>query len=153
MVHITFSHFTLLSVYLLYALTALWWLSFICTVYLIVFLLICSLMFLHSFVIWMLQLTSPRMAVRKRSILALGHLVPCCSPALFSQLTEHLMKELAKGPPTSMTRTYIQCLATISRQGGHRVGELMLCLCRLQCWMGKQTIRTVTGLLKGFRCW
>uniref|UniRef100_A0A669BY33 TATA-binding protein interacting (TIP20) domain-containing protein n=1 Tax=Oreochromis niloticus TaxID=8128 RepID=A0A669BY33_ORENI len=69
------------------------------------------------------NLTSPRMAVRKRSILALGHLVPCCSPALFSQLTEHLMKELAKGPPTSMTRTYIQCLATISRQGGHRVGE------------------------------
>ncbi|XP_044039312.1 cullin-associated NEDD8-dissociated protein 2 [Siniperca chuatsi] len=69
------------------------------------------------------QLTSPRMAVRKRSILALGNLVPCCSPALFSQLTEHLLTELAKGPPTSMTRTYIQCLATISRQGGHRVGE------------------------------
>ncbi|KAM6928453.1 cullin-associated NEDD8-dissociated protein 2 [Xenentodon cancila] len=69
------------------------------------------------------QLTSSRMAVRKRSILALGHLVPCCSPALFSQLTEHLLKELAKGPPTSTTRTYIQCLATVSRQGGHRVGE------------------------------
>ncbi|XP_040015031.1 cullin-associated NEDD8-dissociated protein 2 [Xiphias gladius] len=69
------------------------------------------------------QLTSPRMAVRKRSILALGHLVPCCSPALFSQLTQHLLTELAKGPPTSVTRTYIQCLATISRQGGHRVGE------------------------------
>ncbi|XP_040890883.1 cullin-associated NEDD8-dissociated protein 2 [Toxotes jaculatrix] len=69
------------------------------------------------------QLTSSRMAVRKRSILALGHLVPCCSPALFSQLTEHLLTELAKGPPTSLTRTYIQCLATISRQGGHRVGE------------------------------
>ncbi|XP_068578375.1 cullin-associated NEDD8-dissociated protein 2 [Cebidichthys violaceus] len=69
------------------------------------------------------QLTSSRMAVRKRSILALGHLVPCCSPALFSQLTEHLLTELAKDPPTSMTRTYIQCLATISRQGGHRVGE------------------------------
>uniref|UniRef100_A0A8C7ZUI9 TATA-binding protein interacting (TIP20) domain-containing protein n=1 Tax=Oryzias sinensis TaxID=183150 RepID=A0A8C7ZUI9_9TELE len=69
------------------------------------------------------QLTSPRMAVRKRSIMALGHLVPCCSPALFSQLTEHLMTELAKGPPTSVARTYIQCLATISREGGHRVGE------------------------------
>uniref|UniRef100_A0AAV2M8A6 TATA-binding protein interacting (TIP20) domain-containing protein n=1 Tax=Knipowitschia caucasica TaxID=637954 RepID=A0AAV2M8A6_KNICA len=69
------------------------------------------------------QLTSPRMAVRKRSILALGHLVPCCSPALFSQLTTHLMTELAKAPPTSMSRTYIQCLATVSRQGGHRVGE------------------------------
>ncbi|XP_040059897.2 cullin-associated NEDD8-dissociated protein 2 [Gasterosteus aculeatus] len=71
----------------------------------------------------LLQLTSPRMAVRKRSILALGHLVPCCSPALFAQLTEHLMTELAKDPPTSMTRTYIQCLATVSRQGGHHVGE------------------------------
>ncbi|XP_062265609.1 cullin-associated NEDD8-dissociated protein 2 [Platichthys flesus] len=69
------------------------------------------------------QLTSPRMAVRKRSILALGHLVPCCSPALFSQLTKHLLTELNKAPPTSVTRTYIQCLATISRQGGHRVGE------------------------------
>ncbi|KAM9859887.1 cullin-associated NEDD8-dissociated protein 2 [Aulostomus maculatus] len=69
------------------------------------------------------QLTSSRMAVRKRAILALGHLVPCCSPALFSQLTEHLLTELAKSPPTSMARTYIQCLATISRQGGHRVGE------------------------------
>nr|XP_054606266.1 cullin-associated NEDD8-dissociated protein 1 isoform X2 [Nothobranchius furzeri] len=69
------------------------------------------------------QLTSPRMAVRKRSILALGHLVPCCSLALFSQLTEHLLTELAKNPPTSVTRTYIQCLATVSWQGGHRVGE------------------------------
>ncbi|XP_041671134.1 cullin-associated NEDD8-dissociated protein 2 isoform X2 [Cheilinus undulatus] len=69
------------------------------------------------------QLTSSRMAVRKRSILALGQLVPCCSPTLFSQLTGHLMTELSKAPPTSMTRTYIQCLATISRQGGHRVGE------------------------------
>ncbi|XP_033977702.1 cullin-associated NEDD8-dissociated protein 1-like isoform X2 [Trematomus bernacchii] len=67
------------------------------------------------------QLTSSRMAVRKRSILALGHLVPCCSPALFSQLTEHLTNELAKAPPVSMARTYIQCLATVSRQGGHRV--------------------------------
>lgn len=75
------------------------------------------------------QLTSPRMAVRKRSILALGHLVPCCSPAVFSQLTEHLLTELAKtGLPTSLTRTYIQCLATVSRQGGHRVGEIC-CLC------------------------
>ena len=74
------------------------------------------------------QLTSPRMAVRKRSILALGHLVPCCSPALFSQLTEHLLTELNKAPPTSVTRTYIQCLATISRQGGHRVGETCSCM-------------------------
>lgn len=72
------------------------------------------------------QLTSSRMAVRKRTILALGHLVPCCSPTLFSQLAEHLMTELAKHSPTSMSRTYIQCLATISRQGGHRVGKRMI---------------------------
>ncbi|XP_008319433.1 cullin-associated NEDD8-dissociated protein 1-like [Cynoglossus semilaevis] len=69
------------------------------------------------------QLTSSRMAVRKRSILALGHLVPCCSHALFSQLTQHLLDELSKSLPTSVTRTYVQCLATVSRQGGHRVGE------------------------------
>ncbi|TRY93810.1 hypothetical protein DNTS_012179 [Danionella cerebrum] len=69
------------------------------------------------------QLISPRMAVRKRSIIALGHLVPSCSPALFNQLTEHLMGELSQGPPTANVRTYIQCLATVSRRGGHRIGE------------------------------
>ncbi|XP_041743199.1 cullin-associated NEDD8-dissociated protein 2 isoform X1 [Coregonus clupeaformis] len=69
------------------------------------------------------QLTSPRMAVRKRAIMALGHLVPSCSTALFTQLTEHLLAELGRGQQTSTTRTYIQCLATVSRQGGHRVGE------------------------------
>ncbi|KAK7137279.1 hypothetical protein R3I93_017381 [Phoxinus phoxinus] len=69
------------------------------------------------------QLMSPRMAVRKRSIIALGHLVPSCSPALFTQLTEHLMGELSRGPPTASVRTYIQCLATVSRRGGHRIGE------------------------------
>uniref|UniRef100_A0A671PRT6 Cullin-associated NEDD8-dissociated protein 1-like n=1 Tax=Sinocyclocheilus anshuiensis TaxID=1608454 RepID=A0A671PRT6_9TELE len=69
------------------------------------------------------QLTSPHMAVRKRSIIALGHLVPSCSPALFTQLTEHLMGELSREPPTAGVRTYIQCLATVSRRGGHRIGE------------------------------
>ncbi len=65
----------------------------------------------------------PHMAVRKRSITALGHLVPSCSPALFTQLTEHLMGKLSRGPPTANVRTYIQCLATVSRRGGHRIGE------------------------------
>ncbi|XP_056615048.1 cullin-associated NEDD8-dissociated protein 2 [Triplophysa dalaica] len=69
------------------------------------------------------QFISPRMAVRKRSIIALGHLVPSCSSALFTQLTEHLMSELSRGPPTANVRTYIQCLATVSRRGGHRIGE------------------------------
>ncbi|XP_053530044.1 cullin-associated NEDD8-dissociated protein 2 [Ictalurus punctatus] len=69
------------------------------------------------------QLTSPRMAVRKRAIMALGQLVPSSSPAVFMQLTEYLMGELARGAPAANTRTYIQCLTAISQHGGHRVGE------------------------------
>ncbi|MBN3306198.1 CAND1 protein, partial [Amia calva] len=69
------------------------------------------------------QLTSPRLAVRKRGIIALSQLVPSCSSAIFSQLTEHLLTELSRNESTSTTRTYIQCLAAISRQAGHRVGE------------------------------
>nr|XP_055072782.1 cullin-associated NEDD8-dissociated protein 2 [Misgurnus anguillicaudatus] len=84
-----------------------------------------ALMSFHQSILTSLlaQLISPRMAVRKRSIIALGHLVPSCSPALFTHLTEHLMSELSRGPPTANVRTYIQCLATVSRQGGHRIGE------------------------------
>lgn len=64
------------------------------------------------------------MAVRKRSILALAHLVPGCSSALFCQLIKHLLAELTTSEqPTATTRTYIQCRATISRQGGHQAGE------------------------------
>lgn len=64
------------------------------------------------------------MAVRKRSILALGHLVPGCSSAHFCQLIEHLLAELSKsGQSAATASTYIQCLATVSRQGGHRIGE------------------------------
>ncbi|KAM9443780.1 cullin-associated NEDD8-dissociated protein 2 [Clarias gariepinus] len=69
------------------------------------------------------QLTSPRMAVRKRAIMALGQLVPSSSPAIFMQLTDHLMGELVRGAPAANTRTYIQCLTAISQHGGHRVGE------------------------------
>ncbi|OXB81577.1 UNVERIFIED_CONTAM: hypothetical protein H355_008425 [Colinus virginianus] len=69
------------------------------------------------------QLTSPRLAVRKRAIIALGHLVLTCSGNIFSELTEHLIAELKKNESTSTTRTYIQCVAGISRQAGHRIGE------------------------------
>uniref|UniRef100_A0A8C4NH41 Cullin-associated and neddylation-dissociated 1 n=1 Tax=Eptatretus burgeri TaxID=7764 RepID=A0A8C4NH41_EPTBU len=69
------------------------------------------------------QLTSPRLAVRKRAIIALGHLVMVCSHSLFAELMEHLLTELARNETTSTTRTYIQCIAAISRQAGHRVGE------------------------------
>ncbi|NXF86344.1 CAND1 protein, partial [Eubucco bourcierii] len=69
------------------------------------------------------QLTSPRLAVRKRAIIALGYLVLTCSGNIFSELTEHLLAELKRNESTSTTRTYIQCVAGISRQAGHRIGE------------------------------
>ncbi|NXW84152.1 CAND1 protein, partial [Alopecoenas beccarii] len=69
------------------------------------------------------QLTSPRLAVRKRAIIALGHLVLTCSGNIFSELMEHLLAELKRNESTSTTRTYIQCVAGISRQAGHRIGE------------------------------
>jgi len=69
------------------------------------------------------QLASPRLAVRKRTIIALGYLVLSSSPALFMVLIDFLVKELKKNSSMSTTRTYIQCLGAITRQAGHRVGE------------------------------
>ncbi|XP_053576746.1 cullin-associated NEDD8-dissociated protein 1 [Bombina bombina] len=68
------------------------------------------------------QLTSPRLAVRKRAVLALGYLVHTSSATLFTELIEHLVSEMKKNKSTSTTRTYIQCVATISWQAGHRIG-------------------------------
>uniref|UniRef100_A0A673ZU42 Cullin-associated and neddylation-dissociated 1 n=1 Tax=Salmo trutta TaxID=8032 RepID=A0A673ZU42_SALTR len=69
------------------------------------------------------QLTSPRLAVRKRTIIALGHLVMSCGNLVFVDLIEHLLSELSRNDSMSTTRTYIQCIAAISRQAGHRIGE------------------------------
>ncbi|XP_042716096.1 cullin-associated NEDD8-dissociated protein 1 isoform X5 [Chrysemys picta bellii] len=69
------------------------------------------------------QLTSPRLAVRKRTIIALGHLVMSCGNIVFVDLIEHLLTELSKNDSMSTTRTYIQCIAAISRQAGHRIGS------------------------------
>ncbi|XP_077989699.1 cullin-associated NEDD8-dissociated protein 1-like isoform X1 [Glandiceps talaboti] len=69
------------------------------------------------------QLTSPRLAVRKRSIIAIGHLVVSCNNVLFVELMDNLLGELAKNASVSTTRTYIQCIGAISRQAGHRIGE------------------------------
>ncbi|KPP62663.1 cullin-associated NEDD8-dissociated protein 1-like [Scleropages formosus] len=71
------------------------------------------------------QLTSPRLAVRKRTIIALGHLVMSCGNLVFVDLIEHLLSELSKNDSMSTTRTYIQCIAAISRQAGHRIGEYL----------------------------
>ncbi|XP_041360629.1 LOW QUALITY PROTEIN: cullin-associated NEDD8-dissociated protein 1-like [Gigantopelta aegis] len=71
------------------------------------------------------QLSSTRLAVRKRAIIAIGHLVMSCNNLLFLELIEFLLNELAKHSSTSTTRTYIQCIGAISRQAGHRFGEHM----------------------------
>uniref|UniRef100_A0A2I2YMU4 Cullin associated and neddylation dissociated 2 (putative) n=1 Tax=Gorilla gorilla gorilla TaxID=9595 RepID=A0A2I2YMU4_GORGO len=71
------------------------------------------------------QLSSPRLAVRKRAVGALGHLAAACSTDLFVELADHLLDRLP-GPrvPTSPTaiRTLIQCLGSVGRQAGHRLG-------------------------------
>lgn len=59
------------------------------------------------------QLNSQRLAVRKRAILAIGYLVASCNSVLFSELLEVLLSELKKKQPNSLTKTYIQCLASI----------------------------------------
>ena len=63
------------------------------------------------------QLKSPRLAVRKRSIIALGHLVMSCDQPLYLQLIDILLNELATsnggGHSTQNTRTYIQVRLSI----------------------------------------
>lgn len=69
------------------------------------------------------QLSSPRQAVRKRTIVALSHLVMSCNHQLYAKLINFLLDELSRNTSTSTTRTYIQCIAAICRQAGHRFGE------------------------------
>ena len=49
-----------------------------------------------------------RLAVRKRSIIAIGYLVTCCNNVLFEELLGFLQKRLDENKDTSTTRTYIQ---------------------------------------------
>ncbi|XP_018011148.1 cullin-associated NEDD8-dissociated protein 1 [Hyalella azteca] len=78
------------------------------------------------------QLTSPRLAVRKRSIVALSLLVVSCSQNTFTILMDLVHTQLADNVDSiskcspqqaSVLRTYIQCLAAIARQAGHRFGD------------------------------
>nr|CAG4651567.1 EOG090X00HY [Triops cancriformis] len=71
------------------------------------------------------QLASPRLAVRKRTIIALGYLVTSCHHSLYVKLVEHLMEGLAKSGNTSATRTYVQSIGAICCQAGHRFGEFV----------------------------
>ena len=69
------------------------------------------------------QLKSPRLAVRKRAIICLGHLVMSCDQTLYIKLINMLMEELGRSDNLSTTRTYIQALGSICRQAGHRFGD------------------------------
>lgn len=72
------------------------------------------------------QLSSPRLAVSKRAVIALGHLAATCNADLFTELADHLLERLP-GPstPTSPAalRTLVQCVGSVGRQAGHRLGE------------------------------
>jgi cullin-associated NEDD8-dissociated protein 1 len=70
-----------------------------------------------------IQLNSQRLAVRKRAILAISYLVASCNSVLFGELLQVLLNELKKMQTNSLNKTYIQCLSSICRQAGHRVGE------------------------------
>lgn len=69
------------------------------------------------------QLASPRQAVRKRTIVALSHLVMSCNSTLYTKLIDHLLEGLGASSTASVRRTHIQCIASICRQAGHRFGE------------------------------
>ncbi|GBP29292.1 Cullin-associated NEDD8-dissociated protein 1 [Eumeta japonica] len=69
------------------------------------------------------QLASPRQAVRKRTIVALSHLVMSCNASLYNKLIDHLLEGLGSSTSPSVSRTHIQCIASICRQAGHRFGE------------------------------
>ncbi|QQP58311.1 Uncharacterized protein FKW44_003584, partial [Caligus rogercresseyi] len=70
------------------------------------------------------QLKSPRLAVRKRSVIALGHLVMSCDQALYTKLISLLLAELESSSSSTLNkRTYIQAVGALCRQAGHRFGD------------------------------
>uniref|UniRef100_H2YRC3 TATA-binding protein interacting (TIP20) domain-containing protein n=1 Tax=Ciona savignyi TaxID=51511 RepID=H2YRC3_CIOSA len=78
-------------------------------------------------------LKSGRMAVRKRSNTAVGHLVITCNNVIFGELVGHLVSELKSSGTkpvdaetlTRTRRTYVQCICSVTRQAGHRVGKYL----------------------------
>ncbi|XP_076630986.1 cullin-associated and neddylation-dissociated 1 isoform X1 [Colletes latitarsis] len=79
----------------------------------------------HSIILAALlpQLSSPRQAVRKRTIVALSHLLTSSNNYLYNKLLDHLLEGLTTQTAKNVIRTYIQCIASICRQAGHRFGE------------------------------
>lgn len=72
------------------------------------------------------QLSSSRLAVRKRTIIAIGHLVATCTQSLFEKTMEFLMAEVHRNANISTTRTYICCITGVSKAAGQkRFGEYL----------------------------
>ncbi|XP_075406871.1 cullin-associated NEDD8-dissociated protein 2 isoform X1 [Tenrec ecaudatus] len=72
------------------------------------------------------QLSSPRLAVCKRAVGALGHLAAACSTNLFAELADHLLGRLTSQREPANTATILtlmQCVGSIGRQAGHRLGD------------------------------
>lgn len=67
------------------------------------------------------QLGSSRQAVRKRTIVALSHLLTLANTNAYNGVIDHLLEGLEKPQNQGAIRTYIQCLASICRQAGHRL--------------------------------
>lgn len=59
------------------------------------------------------QLSSPRQAVRKRTIIALSHLLTSSNNYLYNKLVDHLLEGLYTQTAKNVIRTYIQCIASI----------------------------------------
>ena len=59
------------------------------------------------------QLESPRQAVRKRTIVALSHLMTSTNDQLYNKLLDHLLEGLNTNKINNIIRTYIQCIAAI----------------------------------------
>nr|XP_023013763.1 cullin-associated NEDD8-dissociated protein 1 [Leptinotarsa decemlineata] len=69
------------------------------------------------------QLCSQRQAVRKRTISACSNLVLSCNNSLYTKLIDHLYNGLCSDKNNSQIRTYVQCVAAVCRQSGHKFGE------------------------------
>lgn len=67
------------------------------------------------------QLESSRQAVRKRTIVALSHLLILCNNNAYNKVILHLTEGLENPQDSGSVRTYIQGLASICRQAGHRL--------------------------------
>jgi len=77
-------------------------------------------------------LKSQRMAIRKRTYNAIGFLVTSCSNSIFNELLAHIVAELStknsyqsEEMNLKTYRTYVQCVCSITRQSGHRVGNFI----------------------------